>query len=91
VNIEFAAGDQSKYGSQVTGGSSTVRVHINACFVWGFSENDVNRSWCKKMECSAVECYALNGEVIHKPSGKKWGYGELVEAASALQHQRMLY
>jgi isoquinoline 1-oxidoreductase beta subunit len=33
---------------------------------------------------STSECYAENGQVIHRPSGKKLGYGSLVEKASKL-------
>jgi isoquinoline 1-oxidoreductase beta subunit len=31
------------------------------------------------------ECYAENATVIHRPTGKKLGYGELAEAASKLE------
>lgn len=38
----------------------------------------------KKWNVSKSDCYAENGFIIHKPSGKKLGYGELVEDASKL-------
>jgi isoquinoline 1-oxidoreductase beta subunit len=37
------------------------------------------------MNVKKEECYAENGEVIHKPSGKKVAYGEVVDIASKLQ------
>ncbi len=33
----------------------------------------------------AAECYADNARIIHKPSGKSLGYGDLVEAAAKLK------
>jgi isoquinoline 1-oxidoreductase beta subunit len=38
----------------------------------------------KKWNVNKNDCYAENGFVIHKPSGKKLGYGELVEEAAKL-------
>jgi isoquinoline 1-oxidoreductase subunit beta len=39
----------------------------------------------KKWNASRQECYAEEGFVIHRPSGKKLGYGDLVEDASKLE------
>ena len=39
----------------------------------------------KKWNVSKTECYAEDGHVIHKPSGKKFHYGELVQEASKLE------
>ena len=33
----------------------------------------------------AGECYAENAKVIHKPSGKSLGYGDLAEAAAKIE------
>jgi len=86
VNIVFAPGDQSKYGSQITGGSSTVRGSYKRLLKVGASARMMLiQAAAKKWNVPEGECYALNGEVIHKPSGKKSGYGELVEAASVLE------
>lgn len=89
VNILFAPGDPSKYGSQVTGGSSTVRGAYKRLLRMGASARMMLiEAAAKKWNVPQSECYALNGEVIHKASGKKFGYGELIEAASALQAPR---
>ena len=39
----------------------------------------------EKWNVPETECYAEKGSVIHRPSGKKFGYGELVEAAAKLK------
>jgi len=86
VNILFARGDQHKYGSQVTGGSSTVRGSYKELLRTGAVAREMLiEAATKKWNVPRQECYAENGHVIHRLSGKKLGYGELVEEASKLQ------
>jgi isoquinoline 1-oxidoreductase beta subunit len=86
INIVFGVGNNSKYGSQVTGGSSTIRgtykklLHLSAS-----AREMLKEAAAKKWKASVEECYAENGNIIHKPSGKKFNYGELVEEASTLE------
>ncbi|HET9433495.1 MAG TPA: molybdopterin cofactor-binding domain-containing protein, partial [Chitinophagaceae bacterium] len=83
VKIAFAPGSQTKYGSQLTGGSSTVRGAYKGLLRTGATAREMLiEAAAKKWNVSRNECYAENGFVIHKPSGKKLGYGELVEDAS---------
>lgn len=85
VKIGFAPGSQTKYGSQVTGGSSTVRGAYKTLLRTGATAREMLiEAAAKKWNVNKSECYAENGAVIHKPSGKKFGYGELVEDASKL-------
>jgi isoquinoline 1-oxidoreductase beta subunit len=85
VKIIFAPGNQSKYGSQITGGSSTVRGSYKTLLRTGATAREMLISAAaKKWEVASTECYAENGKVIHRPSGKTLGYGELVEEASKL-------
>src|SRR5215204_2137980 len=85
VNIVFAKGHQTKYGSQITGGSSTIRGSYNRLLKLGATAREMLiQAAAQKLNVNAAECYAENGFVIHKPSGKKVHYGELVEAASKL-------
>jgi len=85
VNIAFAPGSQTKYGSQLTGGSSTVRgAYIRLLRTGATAREMLIEAAAKKWNVNKSECYAENGFVIHKPSGKKLGYGELVEEASKL-------
>jgi len=85
VTIGFAPGHQSKFGSQLTGGSSTVRGAYKTLLRTGATAREMLiEAAAKKWNVNKNECYAENGFVIHKPSGKKFGYGELVEDASKL-------
>jgi len=85
VNIAFAQGHPSKFGSQVTGGSSTVRGSYKTLLQTGATAREMLiEAAAKKWNVSKNDCYAENGFVIHKPTGKKIGYGELVEDASKL-------
>src|SRR6185295_13074241 len=86
VSILFARGDQHKYGSQVTGGSSTVRGSYKDLLRTGAMAREMLiEAATKKWNAPRQDCYAENGHVIHRPSGKKLGYGDLVEDASKLQ------
>jgi isoquinoline 1-oxidoreductase beta subunit len=86
VRIVFASGNNAKYGSQVTGGSSTVRGSYKRLLNLGASAREMLiEAAAKKWSVAKTECYAENGQVIHKPTGKKLGYGDLVEEASRLE------
>src|SRR4026207_26243 len=85
VNIAFAPGHPSKFGNQVTGGSSTVRGSYKTLLQTGATAREMLiEAAAKKWNVNKNDCYAENGFVIHKPTGKKSGYGELVEDASKL-------
>lgn len=85
VDIIFAEGNSAKYGSQVTGGSSTVRGTYKKLLQLSASARQMLiQAAAKKWGVDAAECYAENAQVIHKGSGRKLGYGELVEDASKL-------
>jgi len=85
VKIAFAPGSQTKYGSQLTGGSSTVRGAYKSLLRTGATAREMLiEAAAAKWNVNKSECYAENGFVIHKPNNKKFGYGELVEDASKL-------
>jgi len=89
VNIVFAKGNQKVYGSQVTGGSSTVRGSYKKLLRLSASAREMLiEAAAKKWGANASDCYAENGNVIHRISGKKLGYGELVEDASKLEPKK---
>ncbi len=86
INIIFAPGNGRKYGSQVTGGSSTVRGSYQKLLKLGASAREMLiEAAAKKWGVNKTECYADNANVIHNSSGKKLGYGELVEEAAKLE------
>lgn len=85
VKILFAPGHQSKYGSQITGGSSTVRGAYKTLLRTGATAREMLiEAAAKKWGVNKDECYAENGEIIHRPTNKKISYGDLVEDASKL-------
>ena len=85
VNILFAPGAQGKYGPQITGGSSTVRGGYKQLLRTGATAREMLiQAAAKKWGVPGTECYAENGVVIHRPSGRRLGYGELVEEAAKL-------
>jgi len=86
INVVFAQGDNKKYGSQITGGSSTIRgSYKNLLKLSASAREMLIAAAAAKWSVPASECYAESGTVIHKPSGKKFHYGELVTDASKLE------
>ena len=86
VKIIFGVGNEKKYGSQITGGSSTVRGSYKNLGQMGASAREMlKEAAAKKWGVDKSTCYAENGQIIHKPTGKKLGYGELVADASKLE------
>ena len=85
VKITFAPGNSKKYGSQITGGSSTVRGSYKALLQTGAAAREMLiAAAAKNWNVDPTECFAELGTVIHRPSGKKLGYGALVAAAAQL-------
>ncbi len=85
IKILFAPGHQGKYGSQLTGGSSTVRGAYKTLLRTGATAREMLiEAAAKKWGVNKDECFAENGEVIHRHTNKKFGYGELVEEAAKL-------
>jgi isoquinoline 1-oxidoreductase beta subunit len=83
VKIEQAPGHQSKYGSQGTGGSSSVRRSFDPLRKAGATARDMlMTAAAQEWNVDKSTCYAEKGMVIHKPTGKKSGYGDLVDAAA---------
>ncbi|UOE49227.1 molybdopterin-dependent oxidoreductase [Mucilaginibacter sp. SMC90] len=85
INVIFAKGDPDKYGSQITGGSSTIRgSYKNLLKLSATAREMLIAAAAAKWNVPAAECYAQSGHVIHKPTGKKFNYGQLVTDASQL-------
>lgn len=85
VNIVFAKGNNKKYGNQITGGSSTVRGSYKNLLKLGATAREMLlEAAAKQWKVPQSECYAEAGQAIHRPSGKKLHYGQLVVEASKL-------
>ena len=83
VRIEQALGD-TKYGSQNTDGSCSIRDFYDAMRIAGSSAKlMLERAAAAKWGVAAGECKAQNHFVVHT-SGKKFGFGELVVEVSKL-------
>ncbi|MDR6562753.1 MULTISPECIES: molybdopterin cofactor-binding domain-containing protein [unclassified Arcicella] len=77
---------QGKYGAQLSGGSSSVRTRWLPMRKAGAAVKEMLiTAASKKWQVPTSECYAQTGKVFHKPSGKSYTYGELVEEASKLE------
>ncbi|CAM4040430.1 isoquinoline 1-oxidoreductase, beta subunit [Pedobacter westerhofensis] len=85
IDIQLTQGDEKKYGSQLTGGSSTIRgSYKNLLKLSATAREVLIMAAAARWKVPNTECYAETGNVIHKPSGKKLHYGELVEDAAKL-------
>jgi isoquinoline 1-oxidoreductase subunit beta len=86
INVIFAQGNQKKFGSQITGGSSTIRGSYKNLLTLGASAREMLiQAAADKWKVPVSECYAKSGHVFHKPTGRSFHYGELVVDASKLE------
>jgi isoquinoline 1-oxidoreductase beta subunit len=84
VRIEQALGD-TKYGNQNTDGSRSIRDFYEAFREAGAAARTMLvRAAAMQWNVSEKECAAENHEVVHRPSGRRLGFGELVPAAARL-------
>ncbi len=85
VTVVQADGDEKKYGSQNTDGSTSIRDFFDkyreaGATVRTLLEAAAARQW----KVPAPECAGRNHEVVHTPSGRTVGYGKLVATAREL-------
>jgi isoquinoline 1-oxidoreductase beta subunit len=86
INVIFATGHQKKYGSQITGGSSTIRGSYKNLLMLGASARIMLiQAAALKWNVPVTDCYAKDGSIFHKPTGRSYHYGELVVDASKLE------
>lgn len=84
VKIEQALGDV-KYGSQNTDGSCSIRDFADAMRDAGASARlMLELAAASKWGVPVEECKAQNHQVVHVPSKRKLGYGELAPLAAKL-------
>ena len=85
VKIVQAIGDE-KYGDQDTDGSHSVRSFFDTLRESGATARlMLVRAAAAQWGVPAAECATELHTVVHKPSGKKLGYGELAVAAAKLE------
>jgi isoquinoline 1-oxidoreductase beta subunit len=85
VKIVQAPGNEQKYGNQDTDGSRSIRHFIQPMRACGAATRQMlEHAAALTWGVSDTECRAQNHKVVHLPTGKSLGYGELAAAASAL-------
>jgi isoquinoline 1-oxidoreductase beta subunit len=90
VTAEAAPPNDKLYGNpllgfQVTGGSTSVRAFWKPMRTAGATARAMlAQAAAAKWSVDPASCRTENGEVLHDASAQKAGYGELVQAASAL-------
>ncbi|HEX3544284.1 MAG TPA: molybdopterin cofactor-binding domain-containing protein [Candidatus Acidoferrum sp.] len=85
VKIVQATGDE-KYGDQDTDGSHSVRSFFDTLReAGGTARLMLVRAAAAQWNKPVAECHTELHQVIHTPSGKKLGYGELAASAAKLE------
>lgn len=86
VDVRFAQGNTAKYGNQVTGGSSSIRTNYKKLLKLSATAREMLlMAAAEQWKVAPQECDASEGHIIHKPSGSKFHYGELIVQASKLK------
>jgi isoquinoline 1-oxidoreductase beta subunit len=85
VRVVQAPGDEEKYGNQDTDGSRSLRHGIQPMRQCGAAIRQMlEAAAAQRWGVAVADVQAQNHEVVHKPTGRKLGYGELAATASAL-------
>ncbi|ULQ55706.1 molybdopterin-dependent oxidoreductase [Flavihumibacter rivuli] len=86
VTIKQSGGERSLGPDQFSGGSFSVRSSYDKLRKVGASAREMLvTAAAKTWNVPVEECYAEQGKVYHRPSGKSLAYNELAEAASKLE------
>jgi isoquinoline 1-oxidoreductase beta subunit len=85
VRIQQSPGDEVKYGNQDTDGSRSTRHFIQPMRLCGASARTMlEQAAAKRWNVAVSEVEAKNHEIVHKPSGRRLGYGDVAADAAAL-------
>ena len=77
---------KGKYGSQTSGGSSSVRELWMPIRKAGAAAKEMLiKAAAQRWSVPVEECYAEKAKVIHRPSGKSLTYGQVADDASKLE------
>ena len=84
VRIAQAPGDEKKFGNQDTDGSRSTRHFFEPMRRCGAAARAMlEAAAAERWKVPASEVEAKNHEVVHRPTGRKLGYGALAKAAAA--------
>jgi len=85
VQVKYAAAHPKKYGPQPQEGSFSVRGWWQELLRTGATAREMLiAAAAGKWNVPAMECYAANGKVLHRSTGKELHYGALVKDAAAI-------
>jgi len=85
VTIRSAAANPQKYGPQPPDGSYSIRGWYQQLLRMGASAREMLiEAAARQWKVDTSECYAENGQVIHRSSGKQLSYGALVKDAAQI-------
>jgi isoquinoline 1-oxidoreductase subunit beta len=85
VRVVQGEGDEKKYGNQDTDGSRSVRHWIQPLRQCGATARRMlEEAAAKRWGVDPSEVEAVRHEVVHRPSGRKLGYGDVADEAAAL-------
>ncbi|QUD88843.1 xanthine dehydrogenase family protein molybdopterin-binding subunit [Phenylobacterium montanum] len=83
VKVVQADGDEAKYGNQDTDGSRSMRHYFGPMRRAGAAARTMlEQAAATKWGVPAIEVRAENHAVVHSPTGRRLGYGELAKAAA---------
>ncbi len=83
VRVEQADLDPERYGPQWAGGSWAVRFNFDRLREAGATAKELLiGAAADRWQVDVSTCHADRGVVVHRPSGRRLGYGDLVEAAA---------
>lgn len=86
VTIKQSNGEKELGNAQRAGGSASIRNNYTELRKVGASAKEVFvQAAAKKWQVDVDGCYAENGKVFYRASGKSFSYGELVEDAALLE------
>ncbi|MCG6575530.1 xanthine dehydrogenase family protein molybdopterin-binding subunit [Pseudomonas sp. AF32] len=85
VKVQQAPADEARFGNQDTDGSRSMRHWYEPMRRCGAAARTMlEQAAAAQWKVPAGECRAQLHNVVHQPSGRQLGYGELAAAASAL-------
>jgi len=86
ISVRYVSANPQKYGPQPRDGSFSVRGWYQQLLRIGASAREMLiEAAANQWHVDTTECYAENGQVIHRPTGKKLSYGALVKDAVAIK------
>jgi isoquinoline 1-oxidoreductase beta subunit len=85
VKVQQAPADEARFGNQNTDGSRSMRHWYEPMRRCGAAARSMlEQAAAAQWQVPQDECHAQQHKVVHQPSGRELGFGELAEAASAL-------